>query len=198
LFNNAGVVAGKLFKEHNAREIEKTFDINVLGVMHVTRCFLPAMLQQGSGHIVNIASASSLVGNPKMSVYAASKWAVMGWSESLRIELEHEKKDLHVSTICPGYINTGMFEGVKPPLLTPVLTPDYITNVIIRAVKRNKLIVMSPWTVKIIVPLRGLLPVRWFDFLAGKIFGVYNTMSDFKGRPAHEALPEKSPSKEKA
>jgi all-trans-retinol dehydrogenase (NAD+) len=196
LFNNAGVVVGKLFKEHSARDIEKTFEVNVLGVMHVTRCFLPAMLKMGAGHVVNLASASSMVANPKMSVYASSKWAVMGWSESLRIELEREKKDLHVTTVCPGYIDTGMFAGVKAPLLTPVLTPDHITNLIIRAVKRNKLLVMAPGTVKLLMPLRGILPTRWFDFVGGKVFGIYKTMSDFIGRPPHEALPEKQQEKE--
>ncbi len=196
LFNNAGVVVGKLFKDHTARDIEKTFEVNVLGVMHVTRCFLPAMLQTGSGHIINLASASSMVANPKMSVYASSKWAVMGWSESLRIELEREKKDLHVTTVCPGYIDTGMFAGVKAPLLTPVLQPDHITNLIMRAVKRNKLLVMAPATVKLLMPLRALLPTRWFDFVGGSIFGIYRTMSDFVGRPTHEALPEKTKKEE--
>lgn len=191
LFNNAGIVVGKLFKEHTARDINKTFEINAMGVMHVTRCFLPAMLQYGSGHIINIASASSLTPNPKMSVYASSKWAVMGWSESLRIELERENRELRVLTVCPGYIDTGMFEGTKAPLLTPVLKPEYITDLIIKAVKKNKLFVMAPATVHLLPPLRGILPTRWFDFIGGKVFGIYKTMSDFVGRPAHEAVPEK-------
>lgn len=195
LFNNAGVVVGKLFKDHSARDIEKTFDVNVLGVMHVTRCFLPAMLQYGSGHIVNIASASSMTPNPKMSVYASSKWAVMGWSETLRIELERENKELRVLTVCPGYIDTGMFAGTKAPLLTPILKPDHITDLILRGVKNNKLFVFAPNMVYLLPPLRGLLPTRWFDFIGGKVFGIYRTMSDFVGRPAEEALPEKDKAK---
>jgi all-trans-retinol dehydrogenase (NAD+) len=191
LFNNAGIVVGKLFKDHTTRDIEKTFDINVLGVMHVTRNFLPAMLQYGSGHIVNIASASSLTPNPKMSVYASSKWAVMGWSESIRIELERENRELRVTTVCPGYIDTGMFAGTKAPLLTPILKPEYITDLIIRAVKKNKLFVMAPATVHLLPPLRGILPTRWFDFIGGKVFGIYKTMADFVGRPPQEAVPEK-------
>lgn len=198
LFNNAGVVVGKLFKEHSARDIEKTFEVNVLGVMHVTRCFLPAMLQYGSGHIVNIASASSMTPNPKMSVYASSKWAVMGWSESLRIELERENRELRVLTVCPGYIDTGMFAGAKAPLLTPILSPERITDQIIKGIKRNKLFVFSPNMVYLLPPLRAILPTRWFDFIGGKVFGVYKTMSDFVGRPPQEALPEKPKEKELA
>lgn len=195
LINNAGIVVGKLFKDHTTRDIEKTFDINVLGVMHTTRNFLPAMLQYGSGHIVNIASASSMTPNPKMSVYASSKWAVMGWSESIRIELERENKELRVTTVCPGYIDTGMFAGVKAPLLTPVLKPEYITDLIIRAIKKNKLFVLAPATVSLLPPLRGILPTRWFDFIGGKVFGIYKTMSDFVGRPPQEAVPEKKKEK---
>jgi short-subunit dehydrogenase len=192
LVNNAGIVVGKYFKEHTAKEIQKTLDINVAGVMNVARAFIPAMIQKKAGHIVNIASASSFTPNPKMSVYAASKWAVLGWSESLRLEMEQEKGDFRISTILPGYINTGMFKGVKQPLFTPVLTPDFIAKKIVNAIKYNKIFVRSPWTVHLVPILRAILPVRLYDFVAGNIFGVYDTMKHFEGRPKEEAVPEKS------
>jgi len=110
LFNNAGIVAGKKkFWEYTASDIEKTIQINVSGVMHVTRVFMKDMIKQRKGHIINISSASALIGLPQGSVYASSKWAVLGWSESLRMELEQEGGDLHVTTVCPSYIDTGMF-----------------------------------------------------------------------------------------
>jgi all-trans-retinol dehydrogenase (NAD+) len=60
-----------------------------------------------------------------MSVYAASKWAVIGWSDSLRLELEQQgHHHLKVTTFCPSYISTGMFEGARGPLLTPLMTPE--------------------------------------------------------------------------
>lgn len=195
LINNAGIVVGKVFKEHTTREIQKTLDINVCGVMNVTLAFLNQMVAQGNGHIVNIASASSYTPNPKMSVYAASKWAVLGWSESLRLELKAEQGDLRVSTILPGYIDTGMFKGVKQPLLTPVLQPDYIAQKIVNAIKYNKILVQSPWTVRLVPMLRGILPLSWYDFVARNIFGVYGTMKDFVGRPKEEAVPEKEKEK---
>ena len=75
--------------------------------------------------IVNMASAAGLLSNPKMSVYCASKWAVNGWSDSLRLELEEKGYDnICVTTVTPGYVNTGMFEGVKAPLMTPILEPE--------------------------------------------------------------------------
>ena len=191
LFNNAGVVVGKEFYEHTARDIDKTMQINVTGVMHVTRLFLPGMIEKSAGHIINIASAAGLTPNPKMSVYAASKWAVLGWSESLRIELERTSPDLHVTTVTPSYINTGMFDGAKAPLITPILDADDVTNQIISAIKSNEILLRAPSSVNLLPILRGILPTRVFDFVGGTLFGIYDTMADFIGRPKEEALPEK-------
>lgn len=196
LFNNAGIVVGKNFHEHSHTEIEKTIRINVLGVMHVARCFVSEMIKQKSGHIVNIASAVSLLANPKMSVYAGSKWAVLGWSESLRLELEDMPGDLHVTTVCPSYIKTGMFEGVEAPILAPLLEPEDITDQIIRAVKTNEIEVKAPWSVHLIPILRGIMPTRLFDLVIGKGLNIYSSMASFVGRPPREAVPEKEKTKQ--
>jgi all-trans-retinol dehydrogenase (NAD+) len=191
LFNNAGIVAGKKsFWEYSAKDIEKTIQINISGVMHVTRVFLKDMIKQRKGHVVNISSASALIPLPKGSVYASSKWAVLGWSESLRMELEQEGKDLHVTTVCPSYIDTGMFKGVKAPLLFPLLQPDDIVNKIIKAVKTNQTILMQPDNVNIVPVLKGIFPARVFDVVAGWL-GVYSSMNSFEGRPENERVPEK-------
>lgn len=190
LINNAGIVVGKMFWEHTAQEIERTMDINVNGVMHTTRVFIKEMINQRRGHVVNIASAAGIISNKKMSVYVASKWAVKGWSDSLRMELESLDGDLHVSTICPSYIDTGMFSGVKAPLLFPLLEPEDITDQIIRAVKNNELFVLAPDFLRAIPLLKGLFPTRIFDYVAD-LLGVYTSMTDFKGRDQKEAVPEK-------
>ncbi len=192
VINNAGIVVGKPFAEHSDRDISKTLDINVAGVMRVAKAFLPAMIEQKKGHIVNIASAAGFIPNPNMSVYAASKWAVIGWSESLRLELERMKGKLRVTTVTPSYINTGMFDGVKAPFLTPVLEPEYVVDKVIKAIKKNQIFLQEPFMVKAVPAMRGVLPTKVFDFVAGNIFGVYKTMDKFKGRPAKEAIPEKS------
>jgi len=181
LFNNAGIVVGKRFEEHSHSEIEQTIQINVLALMHLTRELLPAMLEQGSGHIINIASAAGLIANPRMSVYAASKWAVVGWSSSLRLELEALQKELYVTTVMPSYIKTGMFEGVKAPMLTPLLEPDAISRRIIKAVKNNQAELKAPYIVNWLPFLKGILPLRWFDRVASAM-GVYSSMDSFQGR----------------
>lgn len=190
LINNAGIVAGKKFEDHTRTDIDKTLAINVSGVMHVTRVFLPEMLKQRKGHIVNISSASSLIALPKGSVYAASKWAVHGWSESLRMELEQDGTQVNVTTVCPSYIDTGMFKGVKAPFLFPLLQPQDITDKIVKAIKDNRVMLMQPDNVNLVPFLKGVMPRRVFDVVAGYL-GVYSSMHEFEGRPKQEGMPEK-------
>ena len=184
LINNAGIVVGKSFEHHSTDDINRTIAINLTGAMQVTRAFLPAMIDQQSGHIVNIASAAGRMANPKMSVYAGSKWGLIGWSESLRVEMENNQSRIHVTTVEPSYIKTGMFAGVKPPLLTPLLEPEHISRAIIRAVQQNKIVLRKPFMVKLIPFLKGIMPIRLFDLVAGKLFNVYSSMETFKGREA--------------
>ncbi len=181
LFNNAGIVVGKSFVEHTDADIEKTIAINVLGVMRVAKAFLSDMIAQKSCHIINIASAAGMIANPNMSVYASSKWAVLGWSESLRLELEEINKNLRVLTVTPSYINTGMFDGVKAPMLTPIMEPDKIVARIMKAVEKNEILLRAPFVVNAIPMLKGILPTRVFDYVAGDLMGVYESMDKFKG-----------------
>jgi len=181
LINNAGIVVGKRFDELSHDEISRTIAINLLGAMHTTRAFLPDMIQNESGHIVNIASASGYLGNPKMSVYASSKWGMIGWSESLRLELR-QNKGVKITTVEPSFIKTGLFAGVRVPLLTPLLEPEDISRRIIQAIKNNKIHLRAPFMVKFLPFLKGVLPTQAFDFVAGKLFGVYRSMDTFEGR----------------
>jgi short-subunit dehydrogenase len=182
LVNNAGIVPGKkLFSEHSAIDIDRTIDINTSAVMHVTRVFMPDMLRRKAGHIVNISSASAYIGNPNMSVYAASKWAVLGWSESLRLEMEKEQTGIQITTICPSYIDTGMFNGVSTPLLLPLLKPNDIVNKIINAIEKNQDMVMAPDLVNVLPFFKGVLGRKLFDKVA-EFIGVYSSMSTFEGR----------------
>lgn len=181
LFNNAGIVRGGSFIEHTHDDLDTTIRINVLGVMHVTKEFLPGMTAQKFGHVINIASAAGLMPVPLQSAYSPSKWACLSFSEILRIEMETEKTGVHVTTVCPSYIDTGMFDGVKPPLLTPILTPQYVADQVVKAVKNNRIILRMPFMVNLLPLFRGILSARLFDIFTGKLFRVYDTMEDFKG-----------------
>ena len=183
LINNAGIITGnRMFSEISHSEVDKTLAINTNALMHVTLEFLPGMIKKGAGHIVNISSAAGMLANPDMSVYCASKWAVFGWSESLRIELEKGKTGVHVTTVNPSYINTGMFTGVSTNMFIPLLKPEALSAKVIRAVKNNRLFVRAPFMVKLLPFTRGILPIRLFDLFVGKWLGVYKSMEGFKGK----------------
>jgi all-trans-retinol dehydrogenase (NAD+) len=181
LINNAGIVVGKDFVDHSHDDIERTMRINAIAPMHVTRAVLPEMQKRGSGHIVNIASAAGMVANPRMAVYCASKWAVIGWSESLRIELEQAGSGIQVTTVSPYYIDTGMFAGVRSPVI-PILKPERVARQIVAAIEDDTILLRMPWIINLLPLLRGLLPTRWFDTIAGEWLGVYHSMSTFRGR----------------
>ena len=182
LINNAGIItSNKTFDEVNIDEIDRTIRINTIAPMYVARVMLPDMLRRGVGHICNITSAGGMLGNPRMAVYGASKWAAIGWSDSVRIELQEQKSPVRVTTITPYYINTGMFDGVKSPII-PILNPENTSKKIIRAIEKNLMFRGIPFGLHFIRFWQFVLPIPVFDFLFGKVFGIYHTMDNFTGR----------------
>ena len=186
VINCAGIITGnKTFDRCDTTEIHCTMNINTIAPMVVALQFLPDMIARNSGHICNISSAGGLISNPKMSVYAASKWAVIGWSDSVRIELEQMKSKVRVTTIAPYYIKTGMFEGVKSPIV-PIMKPEYAARQIIRAIERNKIMMvvtkLIPFPYHFVRLMQGVLPIKFFDWFFGQVFGIYHSMDNFTGK----------------
>lgn len=182
LINNAGIVtSNRMFDEVDIVEIDRTMRINSIAPMYVAREVLPTMLSRGKGHICNITSAGGMLGNPRMAIYGASKWAAIGWSESVRIELQERNSPVRVTTVAPYYINTGMFDGVKSPLI-PILNPEKTAAKILRAIEKDRLFRGIPFGFHFIRFWQFILPTRLFDFFFGKVFGIYHTMDNFVGR----------------
>ena len=181
LINNAGIVVGKYFHEHTHDQIHKTMSINTMALMHTTLEFLPGMIAKNSGAICNIASSAGLISNPKMSVYAASKWATIGWGDSVRLEMDQLKKNVSVTTIMPFFINTGMFDGVKSKVL-PILEPERASERIIKAIEHNTKMLAMPLPYWFIRFTQGILPISVFDWVMENVFGIYDTMKEFTGR----------------
>lgn len=184
LFNNAGIVRGnKYFWEvDNTRDIAQTMNINALAPMYIAREFLPAMVNSGKpARIVNIASSAGLNAVPRMSVYAGSKWAAVGWSDSVRLELEQAgHTHVRVTTVCPTYINTGMFDGTNKIFLTPVLEQQEVVDTVWDGMVKGEPFIIVPWTSRVNKVLAGVLPTRIRDFYLDKV-GVYNSMAGFTG-----------------
>lgn len=182
LINCAGVVtSNQTFENLTLAEIERTMDINATAPMVIALQALAPMIERNHGHICNIASAAGMLSNPRMAVYAASKWAVIGWSDSVRIELQERGSKVRMTTIAPYYINTGMFDGVRSRII-PILNPERASRKILRAIERNKTFKGLPFSFHFIRLCQGLLPSSWFDTIIGHWLGIYSTMNHFTGR----------------
>jgi short-subunit dehydrogenase len=186
LINSAGIItSNKTFDQCSADEINRTIMVNALAPMYVAQQVLPDMVARDSGHICNIGSAGGMISNPRMSIYAASKWATIGWSDSVRIELREMRSRVRVTTIAPYYITTGMFDGVRSKIF-PLLRSENVASRILRAIERDTDFKMfMPWIPcphHFIRLLQGILPIRVFDWLVGRVLGIYHTMDHFTGR----------------
>lgn len=194
LVNNAGVVFGGPFTETPLDQHFKTYEVNTLGLVAMTHAFLPGLIERPEAHLVNISSASGFIGLPYGSTYASSKWAVIGFSESIRTEMNMlGHKHVHVTIVCPSYIGTGMFEGAAAPKTTRILEPDFVAGKVVHAVERNRVYVMEPWIVKITPLLRDLLPIKLYDRIS-HLFGADTSMAHWTGRDGEpESEPEAKP-----
>jgi short-subunit dehydrogenase len=139
LINNAGIELYRAFQDYSTAEIQSILTTNLLAVMELSRLILPSMLNQGSGHIVNIASLAGKKSPAYNSIYAASKAGLIGWSDALRQELAGT--GIEISVICPGYVSQqGMSAdtGVPAPRLSGTSPPIKVADAVVRAIAHNQ------------------------------------------------------------
>jgi all-trans-retinol dehydrogenase (NAD+) len=181
LINNAGVVVGKNFLELEEKDVSLTYSVNTFALYWTIQAFLPSMLERDTGRLVTIASAAGLAGSSRLTDYAGSKHAAVGFMESLRAELRDAGSSVSALTVNPFYINTGMFDGVKSgsPLL-PIQDQDEATAKILDAVESTKRELLLPSMVYSVRVFR-LLPTALFDWIADA-FGINKAMKTFRGR----------------
>jgi all-trans-retinol dehydrogenase (NAD+) len=187
LVNNAGVVFGGAFLAVPLEKHVLTYQVNTIGLVAMTHAFLPDLVARPDAHLVNVASASGYIGLPFGATYASSKWAVIGFSESIDEELRLQgHAHVHVTSVCPSYVATGMFEGVRPPFSTQLLTPERLADLVVRAVLANAHVVRAPWLVKATPFLKGVSPYAVFSRVAAWL-GVNTSMLPWRGRTGHAA-----------
>lgn len=159
LINNAGVVSGTLLLETPDNLIERSFNVNALSHFWTTKAFLPRMIEKDHGHIVSIASLAGHVGITKLVDYCASKFAVVGFDEALRLELDVlGHKNIDTTCICPFFIQaTGMFDDVNARWV-PTLNPNDVADRVIKAIKTKQKIAIIPGYIKILLSLKWTFP----------------------------------------
>ncbi|GBE79942.1 Dehydrogenase RED2 [Sparassis crispa] len=186
LINNAGVVQGKLLVDLTAADIQQTFSVNTLAHFWTLKAFLPHMIKQNSGHIINMASVTGLVGMAKMTDYNASKAALISLHESLRYELDHKYHAPSVRTtlMIPGHVVTGLFSTVQLPVsplhrfFFPSLAPVTVVKAVITALdEQHSRTIYLPFFANF-TPLFPLFPSFLRD-LAQWVSGCDYAMDDF-------------------
>lgn len=182
LIQCAGIVtSNKSFDKNSLSEIDRTMKINSIAPMYVASAMLSDMIARDHGHLCTIASAAGMLAGPNMSIYTASKWAAIGWSDSVRIELHRSRSKVRVTTVAPYYINTGMFDGVSSKIF-PILDPVKTSRKILKAIEKNKDFAGIPFSSHFIRCCEGLLPTAVFDWIFGDVCGIYHAMDHFTGR----------------
>lgn len=184
LINNAGIVTGAPIDECSDSQIERTFKVNVLAHFWILRSFLADMKAANHGQIVTIASGAGLFGAVDLVDYCSSKFAAVGMTESLALELDTKGYDgIALTLVCPYYINTGMFDGVRTRFnaLMPIMEPDYAVGKILSAMEIEKPVLIMPRLVYFLYFLKGFLPTPVGFYLAHEL-GVSHSMDHFRGR----------------
>ena len=178
LINNAGVALCGNFEEISLRDFEWLMNINFWGVVYGSKVFLPILRQQEKAHIVNISSVFGLIAPPGQSAYCASKFAVRGFTESLRHELENT--NISVSSVHPGGIKTNIAnssrigENANPDLKKITVkffdkasptTAEQAADVIVKGIKRKNPRILIGADARQINLIQRLFPAKYFSVM---------------------------------
>lgn len=171
LINNAGYGIFSRIEDMHLTEYYHMMNTNYLGVVRCTKAALPIMERQGIGHIVNIASMAGRIGTAKSTSYSATKHALLGFTDSLRMELRG--RGIKVSSVNPGPIETEFFQKADPEgsyvknIQWFMMKPDYVVAKIIKLLYTQRAELNLPHLAAIGIRLYSIFP-RAFDSIAGK------------------------------
>ncbi|XP_018415619.1 PREDICTED: epidermal retinol dehydrogenase 2 [Nanorana parkeri] len=184
LINNAGIVTGKKFIDSPDALVEKTMQVNTMAHFWTYKAFLPAMMASNHGHLVSIASSAGLIGVNGLADYCASKFAAIGFAESVGLEmLALGKTGVKTTIVCPYFINTGMFEGctTRWPRFLPILEPEYASKTIVDAILKEQVYLIMPRGLYVVFGFKNIISAK-LGVVLGDYFGAFHFMDHFKGR----------------
>jgi len=176
LVNSAGVSRPGLLIEQDYQIFREMMEINYFGSLYLTKSVLPGMIQRGSGHIVFISSVAGFAGIYGYAAYGASKYAVVGLADVLRVELKPH--NINVSLVFPPDTNTPQLAGEEPykPAITKALSeagasviePNLVADLIVKGIKQGKYLIIPPGDTRLLYTLVstvGLLRYKIMDFM---------------------------------
>ncbi|MHB8545480.1 MAG: SDR family NAD(P)-dependent oxidoreductase [Nitrosotalea sp.] len=160
LVNNAGFGIYNTVEKTKIDEMESQMSTNFLGMMYCTKTFLQKMLEQRSGHVVNVASVAGSIGIPGMASYCASKFAMLGFSESLFHELKGT--GVGITVVSPIMVRTNFFNhesfGKMPRYSTTSLDSKTVANAVVKAASSPRLEIVVPQIVRFVIWLKQTFP----------------------------------------
>ena len=161
LVNNAGYGRHCSFLDWDLADAERMLRVNTLGAVYATKALLPQMVERGSGWVVFMASVAGKIAPPEESVYAASKFALVGLAEALSLEVED--LGVHVLTVCPGAIRTPFFDAAALERLPPVarrwmVEPEPLVDAIVAALAEGRHELTFPRRIAPAYAVRALAP----------------------------------------
>jgi short-subunit dehydrogenase len=153
LVNNAGITYYGRTDRMSAEHWDRLMRVNLLSHIQFTRELLPSLLERREAHVLNVCSILGLIGMPKVTAYCTSKFAMVGFSESLRNEFG--RMGLGVTALCPGFVTTNLFtnapleESIEEHKLPPRIictTPERVARAAVKAIYRNRrLVTLEPF-----------------------------------------------------
>jgi NAD(P)-dependent dehydrogenase (short-subunit alcohol dehydrogenase family) len=185
LVNNAGILHVDPLLEQDDAAIRRMIAVNLIGVINGTKLALPRLLRRPEGHLVNVASTAGKLPAPGSAVYTATKHAVVGLTESVR--LEHRRSAVEFSIVMPGVVRTEMIAGYGRMRAFPQIEADDVGEAIIRTLKRPRLEVWVPPALSRTHRLMSNLPRRAREAV-GRFMGTERIFlqADHAARSAYE------------
>ncbi len=178
LVNNAGVAIGGTFEAASEEDFDWLFEINFFGVVRMTRAFLPLLRKSAEARLVNVSSVFGIISPPEQSAYSASKFAVRGFSNALRHELEGS--NVGVTVVHPGGVATSISDNARVPKGVPPeevarrkaimkkalrMNPNEAGEIIVSAVERRRARVLVGSDAKMIAVVERIAPVGYWEWL---------------------------------